>query len=285
MLEKLTITPCSNLNLKNGGKLQLYFIGVGSMFSELNDQLNLLIIKGDTHILVDFGMTGPKALKRVASVDPMDIEVIFPTHSHADHIGGVEYLGLQNRYIGQRLFGKPKLKMIIAEEWQRVLWENSLRGGMEYNEEQNERNLSFSDFFDVIRPQWKINQSRQVHEIEYGEIKLEIFRTKHIPDSSGDWETSFISQGLFIDERIFFSGDTRFDKELIDLYADKSEVMFHDVQFFGPGGVHAPLADLKNLPWNIKSKMFLMGYSDDWVNQSIADFADWTWPGHIYQFD
>jgi ribonuclease BN (tRNA processing enzyme) len=273
------------LNLKNDGQLQVFFLGVGSAFAQKHNQLNLLLIKGDTHILVDFGMTGPRALAETAGLKPTDIDLILPTHSHADHIGGIECLALMNRYVGQRFMGKPKTKMIINEEYQRVLWTHSLQGGLEWNEKDNDtsQKLDFSGFFDVVRPKWKTLQPREIYEIDHGGIKLEMFRTNHIPEQASGWEASFISYGLFVDDHVFISMDTKFDQELIDMYADKSSVMFHDVQFF-PGAVHAYLEELKTLPEEIKKKMHLMHYADNYDEQDISDFAGWTQQGAVYEF-
>jgi ribonuclease BN (tRNA processing enzyme) len=274
------------LSLTNDGELDVFFLGVGSAFAQKHNQLNLLLVKGEDHVLVDFGMTGPRALEETAGLKPTDIETILPTHSHADHIGGIECLALMNRYVGQRIFGKPKTKMIINDEYQRTLWTHSLQGGLEWNEkdENTAQKLCFSDFFDVIRPTWKTHQPREIYEVNHGNIKLEMFRTNHIPDSAEGWEASFISYGLFVDDHVFISMDTKFDQDLIDLYADRSDVMFHDVQFF-PGAVHAPLSELKTLPQNIKDKMYLMHYADNYDQQDISDFAGWTEQGVIYRFE
>jgi ribonuclease BN (tRNA processing enzyme) len=273
------------LDLKTDGELQVFFLGVGSAFAQKHNQLNLLLIKGDSHICVDFGMTGPRALAETAGLKPFDVEVLLPTHSHADHIGGIECLALTNRYFGQRVMGKDKLKMIINEDYQRVLWTHSLQGGLEYNEKDLDtaQKLDFSDFFDVIRPTWKTMQPREIYEVEHGGIKIELFRTNHIPEQSKKWETSFISYGMFIDDHVFISMDTKFDQELIDMYADRSSVMFHDVQFF-PGAVHAYLEDLKTLPDEIKRKMYLMHYGDNFDEQDISGFAGWAEQGVIYKF-
>ncbi len=48
--------------------------------------------------------------------------------------------------------------------------------------------------------------------------------------------------------------------------------MFHDVQFF-PGAVHAPLEELKTLPKEIRKKMHLIHYADNWKDQRIIGFA------------
>ncbi len=273
------------LSLKNDGALELFFIGVGSAFAATLNQTNFIIIKGNTHIMVDFGMTGPKALLETAGLKATDIEVLLPTHSHADHIGGLECLGLMSRYVGIPFLKKPKITAIIGEEYQRVLWDQSLRGGMEYNEEEatTRRTLNFGDYFQVVRPTWKTNQPRETFEVEYNGIHIEMFRTQHIPDSAANWQASFISYGLFIDRRVFVSVDTRFDPDLLDLYESRSEVMFHDCQLF-PGGVHAFINDLRTLSPKVKEKMFLMHYGDQWAQHDVSEFAGWTLQGHRYIF-
>ena len=212
------------LQLTNDGALELFFIGVGSARSIIHHQTNFLIIKGDQHIMIDFGMTGPRAIHEVAGIEHTDINIVLPTHSHADHIGGFETLGIDNRYILKR-----RLKMIITEDFQRVLWTHSLQGGLQWNEIENNKMLSFSDYFEPIRPKWKSFSPRETYELDIGNIHLEMFRDAHIPEQAETWEASFISYGLFIDGHVFVSGDTKFDPSLIDLYADRSSIMFHDV--------------------------------------------------------
>lgn len=273
------------LSLKNDGTLEAFWIGVGSAFALRNYQTNLLLIKGDTHIMVDFGSCAQLALDKTAGLKVTDLEVFLPTHSHADHVGGFECAMLTNRYFGIPVLKKPKLTTIITETYQSILWDRSLRGGCEENEhpEEGKRFLNFGDFFNVVRPQWKAKSPREIYEIEFGGIKLDLFRTKHIPSDANNWQDSFWSVGLFVDDRIFISMDTRFDRELIETYAH-AEVFFHDVQFF-PGAVHAPLEDLKTLPADIKSRMHLMHYSDNWESQNIEGFAGWTKQGVRYVFD
>jgi ribonuclease BN (tRNA processing enzyme) len=280
-------TDASILVKKDEG-VDVFFIGTGSAFSREMNQTNLLIVKGDTHVLVDFGMTGPRALRETANIDVTDIQVVLPTHSHADHIGGFEALALMNRYIGRRFMNKPKIRMVVAEKYEQVLWDSSLRGGLEHNEgdENAGKRLSFADYFDVIRPVWKTDKPRETFDVEVGGLQFEMFRTKHIPEMSTDWSKSFVSFGVFVKgkETVFISGDTRFDTDLIDYYADKSDVMFHDVQFF-PGAVHAPLEDLRTLPASVKQKMYFMHYADNWRGQDISGFAGFARQGVVYSFE
>lgn len=286
MMRTVPLEGGERLPLTNDGQLELFFIGVGSAFASRNNQTNLLIIKGDSHVMVDFGMTGPQALLQTAGLKPTDIELVLPTHSHADHVGGIECLALMNRYVGMRMMDKPKMKMIISEDYQRVLWEQTLKGGLEWNEKgpNDAQKLQFSDFFDVTRPQWKQWAPREIFEVEVGDLKLELFRTSHIPEQSAGWEAHFISYGLFIDEHVFFSGDTKYDRQLVDLYSPRSEVMFHDCQFF-PGAVHAYIEDLRTLPEDVKERMHLVHYGDNWEEQDASDFAGWTQQGVRYIFE
>lgn len=281
----IPLEPGKKLSLRNDGELEVFFIGVGSAFARRHFQTNLLIVKGNQHVMVDFGMTAPHALEATAGLEVTDLNMFLITHSHADHIGGLECVGLSNRYFGKPRRNLPKIRMIISEAYQEILWDRSLRGGMEWNEEINvgERRLLFTDFFDPIRPAWVRGSPREIFEVNVGGLKIEMFRTKHVPDNAAGWHSSFPSFGLYLDGRIFISMDTRFDKALIDEYADRSEVMFHDVQFF-PGGVHASLMELETLPDEIKAKMYLMHYGDDWEKQNAANFAGWAQQGVRYVF-
>jgi len=268
-------------SLKTDGELKLFFIGVGSAFANKHKQTNLLIMKGDDHVMVDFGRTGPEAFQSTTRLSPYEIEVVLPTHSHGDHIGGLEQLAQMNRYVGIPFMKRPKLQMVIGAEYQRVLWENSLRGGLEYNEELAQgRVMTFTDYFDIIRPEWYAHQPREIFYVDVGSIQLEIFRTNHIPEQSNSWAGSFISYGLYIDNRILYTGDTKFDPELYELYSNP-EAIFQDVQFF-PGAVHSPLDDLKTLEPDLKKKMNLVHYADSFEEQDISDFAGWAGQGIEY---
>ncbi len=255
-----TEKPVDNkLILTNDGTLSLFFVGAGSAFTKRQYQTNLLIIKGDDHVLIDCGSKCPQALAELG-VSVTMIKHFLITHSHADHIGGLEEVALMGRYVT-----KKKPIMIINETYQYILWDMSLRGGCGYNEEEALDMLAFVDFFDVIRPQWLADYPRETFSVDVGSINIKMMRTKHIPDSSSDWQSSFWSCGIIIDDRIMFSSDTRFDRDLIDLYEKKFnfEYIFHDCQFF-TGGVHAGIDELNTFEPDIKKKMYLCHYGDNW---------------------
>src|SRR5512145_990534 len=100
------------LPLKNDGHLGLTFIGSGSAFSKRFFQTNVLIVKGNTHLLVDCGSRAPEALYKLGR-SVTEIENMLITHSHADHIGGLEECMLLNRYAAKR-----KASIVITKEYQ-----------------------------------------------------------------------------------------------------------------------------------------------------------------------
>jgi len=51
--------------------------------------------------------------------------------------------------------------MIISEDYQEILWNMSLRGGMEWNEiNQEGKTLTFTDYFTILRPKITAHQPR-----------------------------------------------------------------------------------------------------------------------------
>jgi L-ascorbate metabolism protein UlaG (beta-lactamase superfamily) len=258
------------VKLTNDGTLDLFFVGAGSAFTKRQYQTNLIIIKGEDHLLVDCGSKCPQALSELG-ISVTDIGTLLITHSHADHIGGLEEAALMGRYVK-----KVKPVMVITETYQHILWDMSLRGGCGYNEEEARDTLGFNDFFDVIRPVWLPDYPRETYSASVGGITIKMMRTKHIPDSSSDWQSSFWSSGIIIDDRIMFTSDTRFDPDLIEYYNKRFsiEMIFHDCQFY-TGGVHAGLEELNALPADVKAKIILCHYGDNWESYEtkIADYG------------
>lgn len=269
----MTIQPIHGpLQLSNDGKLEVVFLGTGTAFSLSLFQTNFVLIKGDTHILVDFGMTGPQALFEAGRMSE-DIATVLPTHSHADHIGGLEYLTLRNRYVGVPS-GRPKLTMLITEEYRNVLWEQSLRGGLEYNEMHGDgRRLGFDDFYDThVLEHAGQTSGRTIYKTEYRGIKIELFHTNHIPGEAESALDAFITYGMLIDDRVFISGDTKFDEDLINMYSHRCEVFFHDASLTR-NAVHASVAELLTLPESVRKRMYLMHYQDEAKESDAEGFA------------
>lgn len=273
-----------NLALKNQGSLELTFVGAGSAFSKKYFQNNLLIVKGDTHVLVDCGSRAPEALS-LLGLKVGDIDRFLITHTHADHIGGLEEVMLTNRYLTHH---KPRI--ILSDKLRKILWEQSLRGGAAWNEVNKGIPLGFEDFWDQEKPRRIRGAEREYSVWTEGDLEIGLFRTKHIPDSALGWEDSFPSYGLLIDRRVLFTSDTRYDRDLVcSLDAEhKLETIFHDCQFF-KGGVHAALEEISRLPAKIKAKTWLMHYGDGMEDKreaiKEAGFAGFAEQWATYSFD
>lgn len=271
------------LSLKNDGALSVFFVGVGSAFSKTHYQTNLIIIKGDDHVMIDCGTKAPQALYELG-LSVMSIDNWLITHSHADHIGGLEEVMLMGRYVARK---KPTI--IVNPTYENLLWDMSLRGGSAYNEERAGSVLTFGDMWEVIRPNWLGGFPRETYGAEIGSINLKMFRTMHIPEQPSSWQSSFWSCGLVIDDRVMFTSDTRFDRELIESFDERFEfeLIFHDCQFF-TGGVHAGIDELAELPADIKRRMVLAHYGDNW-EENITKVKDGGFAGlakqwHFYDF-
>lgn len=282
----MKVVKCKKpLSLKNDGNLEVVFIGTGTAFGKVLFNNNFFLIKGDTHLLVDFGMTGPQALRKSVGLDVGDITNLLITHSHADHIGGLEYLALFHRYVTSGGSSNQKLKMIIWEEYEEILWNMSLRGGMEWNETNSDgKAMNFYDYFEPIRPKLITKAPRLTLEIDFEGIHLELYGTNHIPQNAKTQKQAFITFGLFIDNRVMITADTKFDTNLIKKYENKSEVIFHDCSFF-KNPVHSSIQELRTLSPEIRKKIFLMHYGDDWRNHNVDDFKGLTKQGYRYIFE
>lgn len=299
-IKQLDVANGDKLNLTTKGNLEILFVGTGSAFAEKHFQNNFILVKGDTHIAIDMGETFKTALRQSAGLGMGDIKNLFVTHLHPDHSNGVATWMMHNRYVvqGGNLFGRfgtpnagnllpeEKVKLITTEEFQRIAWDYCYRGGLEHNEEGKNTfaRMSLVDYAFIVRPKWMAQTPREIYEVKFDDINMQIFRTLHVPDSSLTFDTSFVSYGIYLpDDKVLISCDSKFDPDMFTAFPD-AEHIFHDAQFFHGGGVHASIQDLRTLHPALKSKMSLMHYSDDYDQQNIDGFYGFAQEGAVYKF-
>lgn len=277
------------------GHLRVVFIGVGSAFAKRNRQSNMLIIQGDHHVLIDCGTQGPLALNDLG-LDVIKVRCYLPTHSHADHVGGFEEIALMNRYLSRDKGAMPR--MIILRDYQDLLWSKTLSGGAEFCEANQGRTLQLTDFFEILRPHTVQVEGRKFWVYKHGPIEIMLMRTRHFPDTAINVDESQWCCGVFINRRVWISGDTMFDREYPSRFYKEAEVMFHDCQMFN-GGVHASYQELMTLSAEIRAKIFLYHYNDNWdmpekwvkpsdpfTGDPIKDgFLGWAQQQVAYDFD
>lgn len=296
------------LPLTTAGQLRIAPIGVGSAFSTRNYQSNFIFIKGNAAVFCDLGSTAMVRLIELG-LSSHDVRDLIVTHSHADHIGSLEELALRRRYeapyiempkspvetaeqyndriVEARRTGTFRPNLYVPEQYGSDLWEMSLRGGLAFSEEVDflgPRGMMQLDHY--FNPTFlPYDRNTQTWSVEIKGIKVKVFLTQHVPDTAAD--SGMFTSGMVIDDRLFISGDTKFDPENIERYAKGCEVLFHDCQHF-PGGVHAYYNDLKTLPADVKAKMYLYHLSDGMLNIDVKSdgFAGLLRPAPtVYDFE
>lgn len=272
----------NTIQLTNDGELSLFFIGAGSAFSKKYFQTNLLIIKGQTHILVDCGTLCSYALSAEYNFPVSNIDNLILTHLHADHMGGVEEMALIGKYVG-----KKKINLIIQNSFKKTLWKNSLSGGIKYSDSGVKK---FNDYFNQVEPKLIQKKPFEIWETDFNGINVKLFRTCHVTEKPLLKRNSQFSQGVIIDNRVLFTGDTQFNKAQLDWIVQNYDIeaIFHDCDISDTyGGVHAPYNLLMTLPASIKGKMYLCHYNAnrDKKNARADGFADFVQRGQYYVFD
>ncbi|KIL36207.1 beta-lactamase [Cohnella kolymensis] len=220
--------------------VHIQMLGTGSAFAKAFNNNNALVtVEGQT-LLIDCGITAPKALHEIGK-NFGDLAAVLITHIHGDHVGGLEELAFQMKFIYQR---KPVL--FVADTLVEPLWENTLKGGLQQNESR-----SLNDYFEV-RP-LRVGIPAEV----LPGLQIELIRTPHIPGKSS---YSLLMNGFF-----FYSADMAFDDSLLESLVNERGVrtIFHDCQLQPPGAVHACLPELLTLPDFIQERVYLMHYGDD----------------------
>jgi ribonuclease BN (tRNA processing enzyme) len=227
-------------------------LGVGDAFTALYYSTCVAVEHDDTLVLIDCPhpiqkmMREAKLLSGVA-LDPARVSAVFLTHLHADHSSGLEGLGYWMFFLQKR-----KLPLYLHADVLKDLWHGHLSAGMTHlmpavGAPTIEMNLE--SYFDVHL----LDESRAV---QHGPFSIECRKTiHHIPTTA-----LRIAAG---GRTLGHSADTAFEPELID-WLMKADLVVHETNY----GVHTPYEKLAALPPNIRERMRLIHYPDDFDVQS-----------------
>jgi ribonuclease BN (tRNA processing enzyme) len=250
--------------------MEFYALGTGSASCTKNYQSNYIIRQNGKYLLIDCGGDVRFAIDELFGLKMKDIDAVYISHLHGDHIHGVEHLAFGTKFIPN--FPRPKFyaEASLCTE----AWDKSLRGGLEGLEgvkylEKDGLGVNLATYCEVHPI------SRNGSFVWEG-IKFEIIQTVHIVCKY----SLSMSFGLMwtdpdTNERVYITTDTQFSPELSMLALWKeADVVFQDCEtgdYKFKSGVHAHYEDLKTLPDAVRAKMWLTHYGDNVV-------ADWdTW--------
>jgi ribonuclease BN (tRNA processing enzyme) len=255
--------------------MKITFLGVGSQFSTPDYyHSNMLLTAGSGKtMLIDCGGDVRFSLGE-SGVAVRDIDAIYVSHLHSDHIGGLEWIAL-SRFFDR---GVQSPKLFVEEDLMHELWNHSLKGGLGCIEGKR---MDISDYFDC----------RPVAEggaFVWEDLRFSLVKMPHIMCE----EKNHYSYGLLIDEtdsggaRIFISADTEFHPELLLKLALGVDMVFHDCETSPMRtGVHAHYEDLRTLPPGVREKMWLYHYQPSSRYDPVADgFRGFVKKGQEFDF-
>jgi ribonuclease BN (tRNA processing enzyme) len=254
--------------------MKLTFIGTGSAFTMSNFQSNMLLEDSGRRLLIDCGGDARHALAK-AGLGANDVDALYVSHLHADHIGGIEWLGF-SRYFG----GGPKPELYVNERLSHTLWDHSLRGGMASHQGVV---LTLDHFFAPVH-RIPVNGG-----FRWGHTECQLVQTVHYMDG---YEI-VPSYGLImrVDTNpnageVFLTTDTQFaPNQIMDFYR-RASVIFQDCETSNyKSGVHAHYTELVTLPDDIRRKMWLYHYQDGTLPDAKKDgFAGFVERGQTFEF-
>ena len=250
--------------------MDLKFLGSGSAFT-LDDNFNsnmLLTAASGRRLLVDAGVDLRHAL-RAQELSYVDIDDIYISHLHSDHIGGLEYVGLSGRFNPNY----PRPRLFIVEQLAEPLW-SSLRGGMG----------QVADGPSTIADYFEVQPCRQ--QFTWEGMEFRIVPLPHVRSEAG---VVMYSYGLRIsvgDEVVFITTDTRFELDALMPHYEAATVVFHDCEtaaFKTP--VHSHFEDLCTLSPELKAKLWLYHFQPGELPDAEAQgFRGFVRPGQIFEF-
>ncbi|BDH59893.1 MBL fold hydrolase [Lysinibacillus sp. PLM2] len=236
-------------------------LGVGGAFTKTSYHNNYIIQLDEKCILIDAGTTLRYSLLE-AGFHYRDIDFIFISHLHFDHVGGLEELVLQRFWHFEGGEHIPQKTTVIIHEKLLDSLKTLLSNGLE------NQGKTVDDFCEFIC----LNDSDNYKIGDY------VFSTF---DTSNTHAVGMLSFGFKLareDLNIVFSSDVKRleDANLLKQIDDNTTAIFQDVSFTF-NGAHSTLQEvLDYYPENLHRNIYAMHYNDN-----VENFLDAIERSHI----
>lgn len=262
--------------------MKLQFIGVGGAFAPISKGNSNMMFTSDSgkKMILDCGTTFAYIYRDEMKLDFKDIDAIYISHLHGDHVGHLELLAF-SRYFIPKKDDKGNIirpKLYCVPELMQELWETTLKGGLESIEGKV---MNLTDYFECIPVQ--INT-----RFEWEGYYFYPVQTIHVM-SGYKFKNSY---GLAIQKQdaqnrysAFITTDTQFCPYQLNHFYIAADIIFNDcetspVQF--KSHVHAHYEDLNTLSPDIKAKMWLYHYGEK-RDADKDGFAGFVEKGQIFE--
>ena len=247
--------------------MKITWLGTGGAGTLENWNTNALIEFDDGYkLLIDCGGDCRHALHALG-LDHLDIDGIYVSHLHADHIGGIEIFAFNtyfdprydNKYdsakeLSPDVSGRPQL--YLSEALVDDLWSRSLSGGL--GSLQNKR-CKLDTYFDV----YAVPKNESFH---IAGVDLTLVQTIHFVNGY-TFELSFGLMFATGCETVFLTTDTQYAPNQIKDFYEQATLIFHDCETGFASGVHSHFDELKGLSPETKKKMLLVHYGDNVISE------------------
>lgn len=252
--------------------MKLIFIGTGSAFTvgEGNYQSNMLLVAdSQKKLLIDCGTDARLALYE-QGVSPREIQDVYVSHLHADHIGGLEWLAFTSKFNPEG----SKICLHLSDQLAEDLWDRALSAAL--NPSRNP-SIRLSTYFDI--------DSISDDYFQWEGVDFQLIPVLHVVCDS----RQIPSYGLCFtvnEKTIFITTDTQLDEGIQELYI-QCDIIFQDCETSAfRSGVHAHYNELKLLNPAIKRKMWLYHYQPGPLPNAKEDgFKGFVKKGQCFDFN
>ena|SRR5579883_1276012 len=236
-------------------EVRLIPLGVGEAFTALHYTTCMALGVDDAWILIDCPHPVRKMLREASTAagHPLDLDrisAVVLSHLHADHCCGLEDYGYYSHYaLGRRA------RVLTHPDVSARMWDGLLAAGMDQVHESRDQppcRKRLDDFFEIV----SLSES---HPVPSGPFSVECRKTIHpIPT------TAFRIQAG--GRTLAFSADTAFDPSLIE-WLSAADLVIHEVTTYPESIAHTPYTRLAALPTDLRAKMRLIHYPDDFDHE------------------